>query len=79
MPCPHLQGWRRVPEQPGDEENGVNYGTESAVLAVTFFNVRHGGSARIERTDPGNCPGLTAVTTPFGPGGAGHKPRSSFS
>ena len=43
-------------EQPGDEENGVNYGTEPAVLAVTFFNVPHGGSARIERTDPGNCP-----------------------
>jgi hypothetical protein len=28
-----------------------------AVLAVTFFNVPHGGSNRIERTDPGNCPG----------------------
>jgi quercetin dioxygenase-like cupin family protein len=43
-------------EQPGDEENGINYGTVPAVLAVTFFNVPHGGSNRIERTDPGNCP-----------------------
>jgi quercetin dioxygenase-like cupin family protein len=44
-------------EQPGDEENAVNKGTLPAVLAVTFFNVPHGGSNRIERTDPGNCPG----------------------
>ena len=44
-------------EQPGDEENAVNHGTVPAVLAVTFFNVPHGGSNRIERTDPGNCPG----------------------
>ena len=43
-------------EQPGDEENGVNNGTVPAVLGVTFFNVPHGGSNRIERTDPGNCP-----------------------
>jgi quercetin dioxygenase-like cupin family protein len=43
-------------EQPGDEENAVNHGTVPAVLAVTFFNVPHGGSNRIERTDPGNCP-----------------------
>jgi hypothetical protein len=44
-------------EQPGDEENGVNNGTVPAVLGVTFFNVPHGGSNRIERTNPGNCPG----------------------
>ena len=43
-------------EQPGDKENGINYGTVPAVLAVTFFNVPHGDSTRIERTDPGNCP-----------------------
>ena len=43
-------------EQPGDEQNAINYGTVPAVLAVTFFNVPHGGSNRIERTDPGNCP-----------------------
>jgi quercetin dioxygenase-like cupin family protein len=43
-------------EQPGDEQNAVNNGTVPAVLGVTFFNVPHGGSNRIERTDPGNCP-----------------------
>jgi quercetin dioxygenase-like cupin family protein len=43
-------------ELPGDQENAVNSGAVSAVLAVTFFNVPHGGSARIDRTDPGNCP-----------------------
>ncbi|HET9650435.1 MAG TPA: cupin domain-containing protein, partial [Microlunatus sp.] len=43
-------------EQPGDEQYAINYGTVPAVLAVTFFNVPHGGSNRIERTDPGNCP-----------------------
>ena len=53
-------------EQPGDEENAVNNGTVPAVLAVTFFNVPHGGSNRIERTDPGNCPpGLTVATPLF--------------
>jgi quercetin dioxygenase-like cupin family protein len=43
-------------EQPRDEQNAVNNGTVPAVVAVTFFNVPHGGSNRIERTDPGNCP-----------------------
>ena len=43
-------------EQPKDEQNVVNNGTVPAVTAVTFFNVPHGGSNRIERTDPGNCP-----------------------
>jgi quercetin dioxygenase-like cupin family protein len=42
-------------EQSEDEQNGVNTGTVDAVVAVTFFNVPHGGSARIERTNPGNC------------------------
>jgi hypothetical protein len=44
-------------ERPGNEQTAVNHGSVPAVLAVTFFNVPHGGSARIERTDPGNCPG----------------------
>jgi len=44
-------------EQPGDQQNAVNTGTVPTVLAVTFFNVPHGGSARIERTNPGDCPG----------------------
>jgi quercetin dioxygenase-like cupin family protein len=43
-------------EKPDDEENAVNTGTVPTVLAVTFFNVPHGGSARIERTNPGDCP-----------------------
>ena len=43
-------------EQPNREQNGVNHGTTPAVLAVTFFNVPHGESSRIERNDPGNCP-----------------------
>jgi hypothetical protein len=44
-------------EQPGDEENAVNTGAVPTVLGVTFFNVPHGGSARIERTNPGDWPG----------------------
>jgi quercetin dioxygenase-like cupin family protein len=43
-------------EQPENEQNAVNNGSVPAVLAVTFFNVPHGGSNRIERTNPGNCP-----------------------
>ena len=43
-------------EKPDDQENAVNTGTVPTVLAVTFFNVPHGGSARIERTNPGDCP-----------------------
>jgi quercetin dioxygenase-like cupin family protein len=43
-------------EQPENEQNAVNNGDVPAVLAVTFFNVPHGGSNRIERTNPGNCP-----------------------
>ena len=43
-------------EKPDDEENAVNNGAVPTVLAVTFFNVPHGGSARIERTNPGDCP-----------------------
>lgn len=43
-------------ERPGDQQNGVNNGTVPAVVAVTFFNVPHAGSTRIERTNPNNCP-----------------------
>ena len=42
-------------EHPDNEYNAVNTGTEPAVVAVTFFNVPHLGSARIEQDDPGNC------------------------
>jgi quercetin dioxygenase-like cupin family protein len=44
-------------EHPKNEYNAVNTGTEAAVVAVTFFNVPHDGSSRIEQTNPGNCPG----------------------
>jgi quercetin dioxygenase-like cupin family protein len=44
-------------EHPKNEYNAVNTGAEPAVVAVTFFNVPHDGSARIEQTNPGNCPG----------------------
>jgi len=43
-------------ERPEDEQNAVNTGAEPTVLAVTYFNVPHGGSNRIERTNPGDCP-----------------------
>ena len=43
-------------ERPSNEYNAVNTGGEPEVSAVTFFNVPHGGSARIEQTNPGNCP-----------------------
>jgi quercetin dioxygenase-like cupin family protein len=44
-------------ELPNDEENAVNIGTVPEVAGITFFNVPHGGSARIDRPDPGDCPG----------------------
>jgi quercetin dioxygenase-like cupin family protein len=42
-------------ERPQDQENAVNNGAVATVVAVTFFNVPHAGSARIDRTNPGNC------------------------
>jgi quercetin dioxygenase-like cupin family protein len=42
-------------ELPGDQENAVNNDHAPTVVAVTFFNVPHGGSPRIERTNPGDC------------------------
>ena len=44
-------------ERPKNEYNAVNIGAEPEVAAVTFFHVPHGGSSRIEQTNPGNCPG----------------------
>jgi hypothetical protein len=44
-------------EHPGNEYHAVNTGAEVAVVAVTFFNVPHGGNCRIEQTNPGSCPG----------------------
>lgn len=43
-------------ERPHDEENAVNTGGVPEQAGVTFFNVPHGGSARIDRPDPGDCP-----------------------
>ena len=44
-------------ERPNDEENVVNTGGVPTQAGVTFFNVPHGGSAFIDRPDPGDCPG----------------------
>jgi len=44
-------------ERPEDEQNVVNTGTGTADLAVTFFNVPHGGDIRIDQPAPDNCPG----------------------
>jgi quercetin dioxygenase-like cupin family protein len=44
-------------ERPNDEENAVNTGGVPEVAGITFFNVPHGGAARIDRPDPGDCPG----------------------
>ena len=44
-------------ERPNDEENAVNTGGVPEQAGATFFNVPHGGSARIDRPDPGDCPG----------------------
>lgn len=43
-------------EYPRQEQNGVNGGSTSTTAFVTFFHVPNGGSARIERPDPGDCP-----------------------
>jgi quercetin dioxygenase-like cupin family protein len=42
-------------ELPQNEQNAVNPGSVNTVVAVTFFGVPHGGSARIDRPNPGNC------------------------
>jgi hypothetical protein len=42
-------------EHPENEYNAVNTGAVPDVLAVSFFNVPHGGASRIEQTNPGNC------------------------
>jgi quercetin dioxygenase-like cupin family protein len=44
-------------ERANDEENAVNTGGVPEQAGVTFFNVPHGASARIDRPDPGDCPG----------------------
>jgi quercetin dioxygenase-like cupin family protein len=43
-------------ERPAYSQNGVNEGETETVVAVTFFRVPHGGSARIDQPDPGDCP-----------------------
>jgi quercetin dioxygenase-like cupin family protein len=43
-------------EHPANLQNGINCGDRTTVLIVTFFRVPHGGSARIDQPDPGNCP-----------------------
>ena len=43
-------------ERPDHTNDAVNSGSVDAVVVVTFFNVPHGGLARIDRPNPGNCP-----------------------
>ena len=45
-------------ERPGELDDVVNTGSTPYVLIVTFPRVPQGGSARIDRPDPGTCPGL---------------------
>jgi quercetin dioxygenase-like cupin family protein len=42
-------------ERPAIAQNAVNHGSTNAVVGVTFFNVAHGGSSRIDQPDPGDC------------------------
>jgi quercetin dioxygenase-like cupin family protein len=44
-------------ERPGEVDQVVNTGTVPYVLFVTFPRVPLGGSARIDKPDPGTCPG----------------------
>jgi len=44
-------------ERPENEENAVNAGTVPTVFVITFFNVPHGGETRLDRANPGDCPG----------------------
>jgi len=47
-------------ERPENEENAVNTGTGETKFVITFFNVPHPlqpGDTRIDRPDPGDCPG----------------------
>jgi quercetin dioxygenase-like cupin family protein len=43
-------------ERPANTQNGVNNGHVKTIVVATFFRVPHGGSARIEQPDPGDCP-----------------------
>ncbi len=45
-------------ERPTDVQDGVNEGTTDVVAYVTFPSVPAGGSPRIDRPDPGVCPGV---------------------
>jgi quercetin dioxygenase-like cupin family protein len=45
-------------ERPGEVDDVVNTGTVPYILFVTFPRVPQGGSARIDKPDPGTCPGL---------------------
>jgi quercetin dioxygenase-like cupin family protein len=42
-------------ERPHALYNGINEGSETAVLIATFFNVPVGGEVRIDQPDPGVC------------------------
>src|SRR6266576_1132647 len=45
-------------ERPGDVVDAVNTGSVVTILYATFPGVPVGGSPRIDRADPGTCPGI---------------------
>jgi len=45
-------------ERPGDVVDAVNTGSVVTVIIATFPGVPAGGSPRIDRDDPGVCPGI---------------------
>jgi quercetin dioxygenase-like cupin family protein len=45
-------------ERPGDVVDAVNTGSVVTVIVATFPGVPVGGSPRIDRDDPGVCPGI---------------------
>jgi quercetin dioxygenase-like cupin family protein len=45
-------------ERPGELDNAVNKGSTDYIIFVTFPGVPVGGPSRIDRPDPGTCPGV---------------------
>ena len=45
-------------ERPNDVVNAVNTGSTNFIVVATFPGVPVGGSSRIDRPNPGTCPGI---------------------
>jgi hypothetical protein len=45
-------------ERPSDVVNAVNTGSTVKIIYATFPGVPVGGSPRIDRANPGTCPGI---------------------